>query len=174
MPPKSLPMPKERFYPDADRLVKIITNGALILSLLLVYDVVHKGPDRTTIGRACFIPIVIAAWYFHPRYYSLDTCGLRISRPVGSILIPYKQIKFAGYIAREDLGNYIRLFACSGLFGYFGLYSSKKAGRFSMWCTNKKNMVAITRTDDKVIILSPPDPDAFIDHINSYLNAFPQ
>lgn len=41
-----------------------------------------------------------------------------------------------------------------------------------MWCTNKKDLLAITREDDTVTIISPPDPDSFIDSFNRSLAAY--
>jgi hypothetical protein len=165
-------MPSERLYPKADRTVSIITTAALIVAALLLYNVVRDGATSRSVTEALFIPIVAGAWCFHPRYYLMDNDSLKINRPAGSITIPYNRIKFAGYVSRDDLGDYARMFASGGLFGYFGLYRSKSAGAFFMWCANKKDLIAITQDDDKVIIISPPDPDSFIDSFNRSVAAF--
>lgn len=61
-------MGTERFYPKAGRTVSIITAAALMIAALLLYNILREGATSTSVTEGMFIPIVVGAWCFHPRY----------------------------------------------------------------------------------------------------------
>lgn len=162
-------MEKRKYSAPYDNLVKVVSNGAVIILLLLLFNIVHNGLNSKTIGLGLIIPIVLVIWLIHPSGYLLDVDGLKIRRPIGSMIIPYENILNVNSVFKEDIGPYVRLFGCGGLFGYFGTYMSKSMGKFIMWCTNKDNMVIIEKKDESIILISPSDTDSFIEAINTNL-----
>lgn len=162
-------MEKKKFTAPYDNLVKIISNIGVIISLLVLFNIFHTGLNSNTMGLGLIVPIVLSAWLFHPLGYVLDEECLHIRRPIGNLRIPYKDIENIGYISKEELGNCARLFACGGLFGYFGTYISNKFGKINMWCTNKDGMIFIIQNDEKITLISPSDSDLFIALMNDNL-----
>lgn len=158
-----------KFSAPTDIVVKVVSNAAIILALLLLYDYLYQNSYIGLTGLIILMCVLLSAWCYHPQYYLLEEDCLKIKRPVGSITIPYHEIYTAGTITKSDLGSHFRLFACGGLFGYFGLYTSKNMGRFYMWCTNKDNMIAMITSNDKIIVISPSDAEACAHAINDKL-----
>ena len=67
----------------------------------------------------------------------------------------------------DDFRGCIRLGGSGGLFGYYGLFSTAKLGRSTWYVTNRSNsMVVITAA--KTVLLSPDDPEGFLDTIRTY------
>lgn len=164
-------MAKKDFSAPNDNLVKIISNSAIIVSIVLLANILYNGLTTDTIGLGLVIPIVLTTWIIHPLGYTLNENGLNIKRLIGNVIIPYQNITDVGYISNEELGRSTRLFACGGLFGYFGTYISQNMGKYTMWCTNKDNMVVIIDKTEKTIIISPSDPDALISLIMDNLSS---
>lgn len=163
-------MNDKKFAAPADNFVRLISNLSIIICLVLLFFVITSGFGSFSILFFVFSAVLLITWCFHPQYYILNDEGLKIKWPVGRLFIPYQNMVKAGSLTKSDLGYCLRLFCCDGLFGYFGLYLSKKMGRFSMWCTNKKDMVAIMAEKTRIVIISPSETSVFLDILNARLH----
>src|SRR5438874_529769 len=129
-------MQNNRFTATLDTKAKIITNVFLFGGLLLLaYTTFENSGDGDLKYGLVYllIPVTIIAWGFHPQYYEIRPKNIRIKRPFGSIIIPIDEITGITAVDFSQAGINFRLFASGGLFGYFGLYSSNRMGRYSMW-----------------------------------------
>ena len=96
-----------------------------------------------------------------PRGYILNDIELVIDRKFKPITIPLMDITEARLFADEELKWVFKLGGSEGFYGYFGLFWSKKLGKFKMYATRKKNLVMV-RTAKMLYALSPEDTEDFL------------
>jgi hypothetical protein len=151
--------------------VKAITHGFAIIGLVIL--VVNTITGFSQSGILACLPVfllLLITWGFHPSYYLLREEEIIIKRPFGNIRIPLSDIENLESLTKEEMGFPIRLFACGGLFGHYGLYNSKALGNYYMWCTNTNEMLMIVRKNKKVIIISPFKKDIFLQKSRQFLD----
>lgn len=149
-------------YPASfDLIAKIVSNLVCLMGLVLFGFGIFMQSAAFLLPAALLIIVVAISWGFHPVKYQVLPGRLEIQRPFGTIKISFQDIESIQRVTMNDLGLAIRLFGSGGLFGYFGIFTSRKLGRFKMWCTNRNNLVLITTNDSKLLI-SPDEPDDFI------------
>ncbi len=56
----------------------------------------------------------------------------------------------------------IRTFGVGGLFGYYGEFVNWKLGNMTWYATRRDKTVLIETVDDKKLIVTPDEPEAFI------------
>jgi len=56
----------------------------------------------------------------------------------------------------------LRLFGSGGFLGWFGFFYNGSLGRFWAYAGNRDDLVLLTKTDGRKIVLSPHPPDAFL------------
>jgi hypothetical protein len=162
-------MEDKKFKATPSLLVQVITHGSIIVAMLVFfYSEFSSASIYSYLFPIVLLLLVFSAWLFHPQYYLLTRDTILIKLPVKTIEIPIAGISYVESISREEMGFAVRLFACGGLFGYFGLYRSMNLGKFDMWCANKDHMVVIKDKKDKVVVISPSDHQRFVELIHEY------
>lgn len=148
-----------------DLVCKLITNWLIVICLVLLGANTWMG---RTGGSApiyaplfVLVPLLLAAWAFHPQCYWVTGRELRIKRPFGSICIPLEAITNIRGLEQEELGIIFKVFAVGGVFGYYGKYTSASLGAFDMWSTNTEELVLIEYGQKKLVI-SPAERDKLI------------
>ena len=157
-------MQDDKYTAAFDSRAKLITNLFIIGALsLLAFNAINPVEDSEIayLGIFLLIPISIIAWGLHPQSYLISETGIKINRPFGSLSIPIDEIAEIRRVSSSELGFSLRLFASGGLFGYFGIYTSTAFGKYTMWCSNKDNLVLVVYNNSKTVI-SPSDPEGFI------------
>jgi hypothetical protein len=144
-----------------DLIAKIVSNLVCLMGLVLFGLGIYMRSAAYFLPAALLIIVVVISWGFHPVKYQVLPGRLEIERPLGAIKIASHDIESIQRVTMNDLGLVIRLFGSGGLFGYFGAFTSRKLGRFKMWCTNRNNLVLITTNYSKLVV-SPDEPDDFI------------
>ena len=112
-----------------------------------------------------FFLLVPAATLFFRRFaptgYILNDTGLVIERKFKPIVIPLTAIAEVRPFTDDELQWTLKLFGSGGFYGYFGLFWNMQLGKFNMYATRKKNLVAV-RTANALYALSPEDTADFI------------
>ena len=150
--------------------VKLITRIVVIVltAILITATIVTDEPTSISyVAVYFFFLIMVITWGLHPQSYTVTPTTVIINRPFGNIKIPISKIQNATPITSEDIGIPWRIFASGGLFGYFGVFTSKNLGKHNMWCRNKDSMVLMV-VDEQIIIVSPDDPAGFIAAIRKF------
>ena len=131
------------------------------------------GPCEPCSAAPCSIPWAVLLFFLAapalvmffrrlaPEGYLLNDIELAIERKFKPIVIPLREIMEVRLIKDEELKWTLRLGGSEGFYGYFGLFWSKKLGKFKMYSTRKKNLVAV-RTPKTLYALSPEDPEDFL------------
>jgi hypothetical protein len=143
------------------KLVTSIVAGLATFMLLLAPLLPDAPAIQPPIAVYILALTLFITWGFHPQSYTITQSTVIINRPFGNIKIPVDKIKDATQITSEDLGKPWRIMASGGVFGFFGVFSSKTIGKFTMWCRNRDSMV-LMNLDEQIIIVSPDDPAGFI------------
>jgi len=152
----------ERVYFAApwDNLVKGVTACvfALIIFLIIVFGFVADSL-LILVGVLMLYSAVLGLPYlWAPQGYAVADNKIVVKRLIGD----------AEIIAAQKPERWkwtwwgIRLFASGGLYGYYGYFSFRGLGRVRMHATNRHNLVLVKDERDRRFLLSPAEPDKFI------------
>jgi hypothetical protein len=163
-------------YEDAysiswDNLVKGITIGVFVLlaSLIIILALISKNPLLTAALIAVFSAVLFVPYLWAPRGYKLHDNQVIIKRPIGDARIIIAQAASRWKWTWWGL----RLFGSGGMYGYYGLFTFKGTGMVRMHATNKHKLVLITDVKGKKYLLSPDDPERFVQQTQTRLIAQP-
>ena len=154
-------------YEDAystswDNLVKGMTTGifALLVSLIVVFGIVLNSLLFTAALIILFGSIPSVTFLWAPRGYELYDNLVVVKRPIGDA-----KIAFAQAASRWKWTWWgLRLFGSGGLYGYYGIFMFKGIGTVRMHATNRHKLVLVTDVNGRKHLLSPDDPERFIQH----------
>ncbi len=183
IPPRSLPLDSlgspilYRSKATYDGLTRSITIAVWVGILAIVSIVVSRLPEEVsstleliaallaTVGVS--FGVLLGLLPFSPRSYELTLSGIVIRRIWRSFEIPYTEIEEAKRINWSWAG--IRLYASGGLYGYFGLFKFRDLGRVWVYVTNRHNVVLLRTRSGTQYMLSPEDPEAFLEKLKAIL-----
>lgn len=107
-----------------------------------------------------------AALLFVVRGYELAPGELRIRRLLWSTRVPLAGLAEVRADSQAMAGS-MRLFGNGGLFSFTGLFRSRTLGRYRAFVTDPAQAVVL-RTESRVTIVSPADPQAFVEAVKSF------
>jgi len=123
---------------------------------LIIYK--HKVLLPFSIGLpGLYLILLIIGFINKPITYILTNSVLYINRHKGLIRIKLSDIKLIKEFSKEDSKGLYRKFGAEGLFGNFGIYSSKLHKTFTVYTSRDTNWVLIETTFGKKIVISPDD-----------------
>ncbi|MGQ9512893.1 ATP-binding cassette domain-containing protein [Thermodesulfitimonas sp.] len=137
--------------------------------------------DRTArllSGPLTVIALLSGLWWwvlgilFSPRCYIVSPEGITIRAPASSHFIPaseIKSVKTAGY-AKPGVG----LTWLPGYFGYAGLFALPDDGTAKVYATCWDRMVRVETAPGDPYLLSPVEPEAFLEAVNRMVLAKPE
>jgi len=96
--------------------------------------------------------------------YSLQPQELRIIRLGWSKDIPYNDIVDIEYSPDAMMGS-LRKFGIGGFFSYYGMFKNRVLGDYKAYATHRKNTVVITIKSGKKIVVTPSDPERFVEDL---------
>lgn len=170
-------MVEYKFGAPYDCVVKAVT-GTVIVGLLALFAWISclALSEGGLIGFTVLLSlitlyflIVFLPYLFSPRGFILTTNGILIKRHLRSILIPYDEISDVRRVSWT--WRAIRLGASGGLYGFFGLFRVKGLGRAWMYVTDRSKMIFIETKQGKKYIISPSDPQTFLERLKYLLEA---
>jgi hypothetical protein len=122
-----------------------------------------EGPGVERITRAAAILpmlILVIALFFMVRGYIVTADEIIVQRLLWSTRFERTKLQSAS-IEPDALRGSIRLFGNGGLFSFTGVFRSPKLGRYRAYVTDPARTV-ILRFADRIAVVSPADPDAFV------------
>lgn len=141
----------------------------VVLITLLILNVVYD-PHMATISTLAFSTIVllIPVLFFVKRYH-ISSDNIEVVMPFSVQKIPLCEILSISRLSKNDLPGTLRVFACGGVFGYFGIFWNPSLGRMRWFVTNRNELVLIRLKHNLPVIVSPIHAALFIDTINQTL-----
>lgn len=114
-----------------------------------------------------FIFILITAYFFSVKFYSIENESLIIHRAFDKVAYNLNEIQATKQLADDSLNKTLRLFGSGGLFGYYGVFSNNTLKKFTLYGTQTKNYILIELKSGKKIVLTPDEPEAMLEALNS-------
>jgi len=74
-----------------------------------------------------------------------------------------RKIRTSGLKRGRDLSVPPYSTGSGGFLGWFGLFYSRGLGRFWAYAGNQEDLVLMTQTDGRKIVISPHPPEAFLE-----------
>ena len=116
------------------------------------------------------LPFVLAfgaPYFFRPLGFAVTNNAILILRPLGSRRIQLDKLQEIRVPATQPPGATIGLMRVQGLYGTFGSFWNKHWGKFYVYVTNQANAVELRLTNGSRIIISPDDPQAFVQAVQN-------
>ncbi len=154
------------FPASYDLLAKIVSALALAAALGAVV-----ASHSVVVAFVLFLAIGLS-YANSTRGYVYEGRRVVVSRLVGDVTISLDGLREARATTKDDFRGCMRLWGSGGLFGYYGLFRTKKLGRCTWYATNRKNAVVLV-TESKTVILSPDDVTGFLAAVGSFAPAEP-
>ena len=101
---------------------------------------------------------------FAPRKYIVTPTHVIIWCFGPNVLIPRDEISLVKQIS---IGGAYRTCGAGGFLGYWGWFWSKSLGKFRAYLTRYDNAVLIQNSMGEKVVVSPDDPDGFVELLNS-------
>jgi hypothetical protein len=162
------------FKATLDMKTNIITAIVIMILLGIAYFLPHWAtqegePNQLIIfGLPLFnILIILLAYYFSVKSYLVDNQFITIKRPFTNVKINRQEIANISAIELEAMKGALRLFGSSGVFGYYGIFRNSTLKNFTMYGTQTENYILIELQNGKKIVLTPDEPEAFLNATNS-------
>jgi hypothetical protein len=151
----------QRFSAPWSLSVLVITYGVLGL-MAGVAIVCHQQapPDARWLATGILAAIVLVTLPFSVRGYVLTPEALWIERWGWRHAISLRDVVSAT-VDPEALRGSLRLFASGGLFGFFGIFWSRRLGIFRAYCTAPERCVLL-KLRQRTVVVSPDNPEAFV------------
>jgi hypothetical protein len=116
-----------------------------------------------------FASALVLAWLHRTLGYRLGSDAITVRRPIRSKTIALSEVVGVDFPAARPPGNVFGLLRVEGLFGAQGSYWNKSWGRFRVFVTNDANTVEVRLASGERILLSPDEPERFVDDLRALL-----
>jgi hypothetical protein len=148
------------FSASYDRVTKTIST-LVCLFLLAIIAATHSF-----IFCVLAVVLILVSYAHSPRGYVIADRSILVQRLAGRPRIALEDAREVRRATPDDSSGAIRLFGSGGLFGYYGLFTSAKLGKFTAYVTNRNNRVVVI-TGSKTALFSPDDVDGFLNAIHA-------
>ena len=151
-----------RFPMSLDRLNQGITWFVVGVLALVVASLVASPACIIALPVLGLVAVVLAvAWALAPTALEIDGGALRICRRAWRpVEVPLTSIATVE-ATPPALGCGVRLFGVGGFFGSYGLFWTRKLGRFLAYVTRRGPSVLLRRRGALPVLVTPDDPEAF-------------
>lgn len=148
------------------RTVWVITFGFYIVAVavigLLIATIAQGAVAAGVIGLVIALPIFIAiALYtegYSPQRLEVSASQITILRRYNSVTIPRSAILSITPLTKQDMRWTTSVGGCGGLYGYFGTFTNRRLGQFTMYATAMENLYLITTADGKKCVINCSEP----------------
>lgn len=147
------------------RAITLISLG--ISALLVAVAWLAAMQEEATWVAVLPIAILLGAAAFAILGYRVEADAVIIRRPGWTTRLP-----LSGLVEVEAMPGAmkrsLRTFGNGGLFGFSGRYRNRRLGAYRAWVTDRRRMVVL-RFLERTIVLSPDDPQAFVEAVRTHL-----
>lgn len=150
-----------------DLRLKLTTGFFVLLLVALIVVGLQPTPDGSALWTAMKvgIPLVILAGAaaFMVRGYRIEGGVLHIHRLGWTTTLNLAGLTDAEVFPGATAGS-IRTFGNGGLFGFIGRFRNSLLGSYRAYLTDAARCVVL-RFEDKIVVVSPDDPAAFVEAV---------
>lgn len=149
--------------------VIIITLLTIVLVFGIIISFHLKWPANLSLLKYAMtivvLSIILIPALYCPIRLSINNEKIVLKRIVGNIEINLKNVHSVSIVSNREINNSIRTFGSGGLFGYLGQFRNNLIGNYTMYATEKQNLIYINTTKGKYIF-SCSQPHEFIELAN--------
>jgi Bacterial PH domain len=149
------------FSASYDRVTKSI-SALVCLFLLAVMAATHS-----LVFCVLAVLLILVSYAYSPRGYVIADRSIAVQRLAGRPRIALDDVRELRRATPDDSSGAIRLWGSGGLFGYYGLFSSAKLGKFTAYVINRNNKVLVV-SGSKTVLFSPDDVAGFLNAIRAF------
>lgn len=154
------------FRQKLDTTSKVMTSAIALGSFVPVFIENEKAAIAILILPVIFL-FGLLTWNYK---VSLNESYLKLHKLANNKIIPFSEIEKVERLPKSEANRMIRAFGNGGLFGYTGLFSHGTHGGMRLYATSANNMVLLFLRNGKKIVISPNEPENFIEALNKHLN----
>lgn len=157
------------FSTSLDTQSKWITGLSTISFLLPTIALLKSSAPWYVIALivSFFVILNTLLYLFSPKGYQVTQHNVVVHRIASDFSFNLNEVMQIYKIDRATLGRTWRMWGNYGLWGYTGWYSTQKFGTTRWFVTHRDKLVFIRLSTGKKYILSPENPEDFIDTITS-------
>lgn len=143
---------------------------ALVFAAMLLADWHFlRGPKMPPlmwpVSAFGILAVMLGALPFVVRSYTVTAEGILIHRLWWNTALPLADI-LSAEVMPSVMSKSIRTFGNGGMFSFNGFYWNKRLGNYKAY-VNDLNRTVVVRTKKRTAVLSPDDPQAFVDAVNA-------
>ncbi len=162
-----------RFSAPWSTFLKVVSGGITVLLLGAFW---FAGPLSTVEESVAFQTFLIAFPFlllgssaiFIIRGYEIGPDKIEIIRIIGRVSYPIENIERIEFDP-EATSFSMRMMANGGLYSYSGFFRNEKLGSYRAYVSNKANTVVLYRKKGSPIVVSPGEPEKFVEQVKSQL-----
>jgi Bacterial PH domain len=147
---------------DRKSKTKMLFVGLIMISVSIPGIYLSIKGNNTLVPISCgilglYLFLLVIGLFNKPIAYNLSNSVFYIKRQAGLIRIKLSDIISIREFTEVDKKGLYRKFGAEGLFGNFGIYSSKLHRTFTVYTSRDSNWVLIETRFGKKIVISPDD-----------------
>lgn len=144
-----------------------ITMGTIaLIVIVLIFSLSGKPLIVQWLLSSMIVLPLLGCVAFIPIYISIEDGNVKMKKIIGSIVIPIADISAVRVIDKSTVsGLSDRKVGSGGFCGYLGRFKNEKLGNYTMYVTNRVDLVKI-RTDKKTYVFNCQEPEKFIEVID--------
>ena len=139
-----------------------ITFGYFIVAVgvlsLLVWTITLGAVAAGVVGLVIALPVLLGIVFYcegySPQRLEVSQSRITILRRYDSVTILRSTVLDITPISRKDMSWTIAQGGCGGLFGYFGNFSNRRLGHFTMYATSFDNLCLIRTADGRRVVIN--------------------
>ena len=143
----------------------IAMSCGFVIFMILVMLIVWGGVDSLILLLLlllCGVVLpVFAIFLFTPISLTVVDGNIRVRRVIGNIVIPISDVQSVRVVDKEEIRLSSRMVGSAGVFGYLGIFINKRLGRFTMYATERRNLIMVI-TEKRKYVFNCRDTDRFI------------
>lgn len=139
----------------------------LVISTALIYSTIrHANVFYLYLGILLFSIVgpTIYLYTYVPKKFVITEDTIEVLKVRGKHVFVKENVFEIKRIDKELLKKSIRTMASGGFFGFWGSFKNKTLGEYKMYGGSfKENLVLIVMNNGKKIVLTPEDPERFVE-----------
>ena len=151
-----------------DKTTKVITSltSLLFLGIAVLQIVLYMQHHAVVFLASALLLLLIyfVTYWYCPINYRVTTDDVVVHRHGSDIRFLRSDIRCIQMVQKEKLKGTVRLIGVGGLFGYCGQFSNAEFGCMTWYATKHRDkMVLIELNNNKKIIVTPDEPEQFVE-----------
>ena len=156
------------FKASMDKFTKIVTIVISILFTGIVFFPFmfagEKNYELYSVLSFFLASIYLFCYMMRPTNYEITNTKIIVKRMVSDVSLNLSDVKEIKQFKNVSFMFSFRLFGVGGLFGYFGKFWDKEYGTMTYYATKNGNAIMIITNENKKIVITPDECDAFLEH----------